>query len=527
MKISDYLLIFIRVLLWVMGFSLPLVSSAQNLIINPGFEQITDCPNFFSKIDLAPPWNMPTGGTTDLFNTCSTHYSSTVPLNFAGYQYPRTGAGHSGIIVWEVDRTYREYLQGELKQAMQAGKTYYVSFYVSLGSEASGAVDKIGAHFSTQSIYTHYQDFDTLPFIPQIIRPTGEYLADTLNWMEINGYYKAKGGEKYIILGNFVSNKNLARYTFPNVYGGAQIYYYIDDVAVYTCDDLVDLGKDTILCYGDTLELDALVQNDKATYLWQDGSTNSTFSVSKSGTYWVEIKSEHCYGRDTIQIEYENKKEFSIGADQIICKGDKAFLTASSADGPYLWSNGTTQPTLSVSKAGTYWVHAYKEGCKVRDTIVIQVEEPIFLQLGKDTAVCSTDPFFLSVSIPGTSYLWSDGSTLPTLEVKRTGSYWLEVRGQGCVALDTIQVQVYDCLGEIPNVITPNGDEKNDAFTIQDIEHDKWHLFIYNKWGELVYENPEYRNSWNAEGSASGIYYYRIENRTTGKNYKGWIHVLQ
>lgn len=63
----------------------------------------------------------------------------------------------------------------------------------------------------------------------------------------------------------------------------------------------VNLGPDTLLCLGSELILNASSPN--STYLWQDNSTNPSFTVSKEGTYWVEVTSKNCSKSDTINIE--------------------------------------------------------------------------------------------------------------------------------------------------------------------------------------------------------------------------------
>ena len=59
--------------------------------------------------------------------------------------------------------------------------------------------------------------------------------------------------------------------------------------------------KDTAICTSNTFLLDATTID--ATYLWQDGSTDSTFNVSASGIYWVERDVNNCViRRDSITV---------------------------------------------------------------------------------------------------------------------------------------------------------------------------------------------------------------------------------
>ncbi|SHE88379.1 DUF7507 domain-containing protein, partial [Pedobacter caeni] len=78
----------------------------------------------------------------------------------------------------------------------------------------------------------------------------------------------------------------------------------------------------------------------------------------------------------------------------------------------------------------------------------------------------------------------------------------------------------------IPNVITPNGDGKNDSFVIVGLEnYNNADVTIFNRWGNEVYRNNNYKNTWTGEGLNEGTYYYLIRLNSSGKQevYKGWV----
>lgn len=82
----------------------------------------------------------------------------------------------------------------------------------------------------------------------------------------------------------------------------------------------------------------------------------------------------------------------------------------------------------------------------------------------------------------------------------------------------------------IPNVITPNGDGKNDNFFIPGLtKFPGSALYIYNRWGNQVYQNKNYDNKWNGYGLSEGTYYYILELRTEQgiRKYKGWVELLR
>lgn len=80
----------------------------------------------------------------------------------------------------------------------------------------------------------------------------------------------------------------------------------------------------------------------------------------------------------------------------------------------------------------------------------------------------------------------------------------------------------------IPNVITPNGDGKNDALEIKKLElYPENELHIYNRYGKLVYRKKKYANDWNASGLAPGVYYYHFYTKKNQKSINGWIQVIR
>lgn len=80
----------------------------------------------------------------------------------------------------------------------------------------------------------------------------------------------------------------------------------------------------------------------------------------------------------------------------------------------------------------------------------------------------------------------------------------------------------------VPNVITPNGDGKNDVFDIRNITlYKDSEIEIYNRYGVKVYESRNYQNNWNGENAPAGLYYYTLRSAEKRKEYKGWVQILK
>lgn len=86
---------------------------------------------------------------------------------------------------------------------------------------------------------------------------------------------------------------------------------------------------------------------------------------------------------------------------------------------------------------------------------------------------------------------------------------------------------------KIPNVITPDGDGKNDAFVIQGLQaYPQNSILIFNRWGNEVWHSTgaNYQNNWTGEGLNEGTYYYLLKLKDNTGNWqviKGWISLLR
>lgn len=85
---------------------------------------------------------------------------------------------------------------------------------------------------------------------------------------------------------------------------------------------------------------------------------------------------------------------------------------------------------------------------------------------------------------------------------------------------------------EIPNVFSPNGDNKNDFFEIKFLtDQPTKELTVYNRWGVKVFENLNYDNKWdgNAENGqplSEGTYFY-LFNATGSENKRGTVSLFR
>ncbi len=512
---------------------------SQNLVPNPGFETYTTCPGSDGVVNFAPPWISPTTGSTDFFHSCAGTDCAAgtpwvcVPTNWTGSEMPHGGEGYAGLFVtWDGVPDYREYVQAQLSEPLQAGTVYTVSFYVSLADDGQKATSNIGAYLSAQAI----SGFDYNPLSAYDPQVQASSVVDNKNgWTHISGCFTATGGERYITIGNFDLYANS---TFVTVAGGSTLhsYYYVDDVSVVAGANSSDLlGDDAVICPGDSLVFDFSGPN--TTVLWQDGSTDAVYSITSAGRYWVDVTNDCGTSTDTIDVMVSASPPFALGPDTAMCAGGTVLLDATMAGAVgYTWNVGSGGALLSVHEPGLYWVNV-ELGCgQVSDTIEVELRVPAVIDLGPDTSFCAGSGRLLSAAADGATYLWQDGSTSDQLLAAGPGTYWVRVINP-CLSSDTVRLVVVACdpLIDMPNVFSPNGDGSNDSFVprvIQDLDNAV--LRIYNRWGMLVHETRDLVTGWNGrvagDPCAEGIYYWVLDlgELVAGKDHlTGYLTLLR
>ena len=105
------------------------------------------------------------------------------------------------------------------------------------------------------------------------------------------------------------------------------------------------------------------------------------------------------------------------------------------------------------------------------------------------------------------------------------GDYTLFVNAQEGVCADSLTETISIQPLRISNVITPNGDNKNDYFVVSP-PLPGWQLELYNRWGKPLFDTKDYDQSWQAEGLPAGTYFYMLTS-PDGFKCRSWVQVLR
>jgi len=210
--------------------------------------------------------------------------------------------------------------------------------------------------------------------------------------------------------------------------------------ATFTPLPMVNLGPDASICTGDSIIITP--NNPGSTFLWQDGSTNNTYSAYVTGTYWVEVTTNNCIAADSINVTLIPLPTVNLGNDTAVCTGDVFFIDAFNVNGTYIWHDNTTASTHVVNQTGLYVVTVTVNTCQNSDTINVLYNPIPVIDLGNDTTICAPDNLVLDASYPNASYLWQNLSSLPTYTVNSTGLFYVKVTALNCSFYDSINIIV-------------------------------------------------------------------------------------
>lgn len=214
----------------------------ENMVPNPGFEEVSGKISKTGQIDKANGWISGTAQKADLFSKRSKSPDAQVPNNEFGMEEPMDGNGgnYAGIVVFSHNNKIpRSYVTTKLTSPMKKGMKYCVSFHVSLAEFSKYNSNNIAAHFSKRQY--NFEEKVTIIEEPHVKHIDNMVFKATYNWDKICGVYTATGGEKYITIGNFESNEDTQddKNKIDRDLKGTPIigaYYYLDNVSVKMID---------------------------------------------------------------------------------------------------------------------------------------------------------------------------------------------------------------------------------------------------------------------------------------------------
>ncbi len=296
---------------------------------------------------------------------------------------------------------------------------------------------------------------------------------------------------------------------------------------------LVNAGPDQEVCFGDALTLTGSGAGLGGTYTWGEGIFNGvSFTPLTSGNYTVTgTTTEGCVNTDVVNVTVNPLPIVVFNADVVMGCAPLAVNFESPTDGSiYHWNfgDGATGTTDDITHvflhSGVYDISlevTSVDGCVASATYesyIDVMETPIaqFTYAPNEIDIIDTRVQFVNNSEYADIYEWDfgDGSALtaeenPMHAYAEIGNRNYNVKlvasnSNGCVDEYEQLIMIKDVLlFYIPNAFTPDGDTFNEEFKpifVSGLDIFDYHLMIFNRWGELVFE------SYNADYGWPGTY---------------------
>lgn len=321
------------------------------------------------------------------------------------------------------------------------------------------------------------------------------------------------------------------------------------------------------VCYPDSIRFKNLSLNGE-TFTWDfgdgtiltstNGDTTSLFhSYEQPGVYQVKLIAANpiaCNNPDVVTktIHYF-KDQIEVVEDGEVCEGS-AFQLSAMGGKVYAWSSedntfrsSNSAPLVQPESTTQYNVTVTDvNNCVRKDTVQVRVVDHVDMkwEYRLITDCIDRPSVFVQNLTPSVdditfSFDFGDGISSGENEVEHVyendGTYALKFTAQKefCASEEIVQLPIYTIL--IPNVITPNASPGyNDNFQVvfgtdlippADIGQTV-HLIVVNRWGKIVKESSDYKNNWNGNGLAPGVYYVQLKIGDLS-NCKGWLQILK
>jgi len=329
-------------------------------------------------------------------------------------------------------------------------------------------------------------------------------------------------------------------------------------VTVGTISIPVTTSRDTTVCPGQPVDI--LVSMDNPvdppyTFQWDPGGftgpgphrvepvTTTTYVVTTTNA-------SGCFSTSSVTVAMDTCPPTVVLADDTICSGQCLELLANvTYSGPaptirWLPDIGSTAGPLRTcpDTTTTYTVtviDALGNSATATATVTVLPKLAAAFSMSPPspqspgTTVAFTD---LSTPMPIATWDWTFGTGAgssfqhPAYTYTSPGNYPVTLRVTnelGCVDSTT---QVYTIKPDpirIPNVFSPNNDGRNDRFHIENLEFYRNTLTIFSRWGNVVFEATDYRNSWAALDVTDGTYYYVLHLTEEGETHTGHVTIVR
>ena len=294
--------------------------------------------------------------------------------------------------------------------------------------------------------------------------------------------------------------------------------YYVQPTTISFDDNSI------IICKYDEIVLDVNANVANVTWIGNFGSVEdlSLLVNAATGSGTISASAVDLNGCTTNSINIQvtvSDLDFLISSDPgNSCLGQQGFLQGiTNADSlQWITSNGTSNAQIvsfvyNQSSNGNYQITVWDQlGCQLDSTIEIEYNFIPTFNLNADTLICLNDIYTYVFPSDTIEYSWSVYGATNNIPIAGNEELILTATSAaGCTFSDTLFVMTVNCDDALPNFVTSNGDGVNDYFVIDEASlFPQNHLYLYNRWGTMIFEQQGYQNTFEGSNFSEGVYWY-------------------
>ncbi|MGC1240293.1 MAG: gliding motility-associated C-terminal domain-containing protein [Chryseosolibacter sp.] len=240
----------------------------------------------------------------------------------------------------------------------------------------------------------------------------------------------------------------------------------------------------------------------------------------------------------SFEVKHKPEQPTQIVGPVEVCKGEELILETLASEqidsfhwlvrdkkGALMIDVSSGEPKLSLAftqsvVASVSTVNMCGESPALTVTVEESIDPDLVLEIKRDCDVLyhehDQELFWLKDGVP-----LGSGKAI---RLDTSGEYVLRFLGQCTIRETSVKIDDGDISEFIPNIFTPNGDEKNEYFEVSPFLEGST-LTVFNRWGGEVYASAHYKNDWDGGALPSGVYFYALRSHCSGKILRGAVSI--
>lgn len=263
---------------------------------------------------------------------------------------------------------------------------------------------------------------------------------------------------------------------------------------------------------------------------FRTSQTSPVITGLQQGNYHIYIRNAVCIDSVSIELPAPAPLKTGVALTMELCKRGNGTVEVNPTGGtsPYkfYWGSDLMKQTyVDKLSAGIYSILIRDaHNCRLDSIVTIENNDVAAMHIWNNDTTINIGQSVTLKATNGVDYAWTPDESLscvdcasPVATPDSTITYVVStVTGLNCIPADTVTITVTHFKKLfIPTAFTPNGDGQNDVFRVKGLGIAYYHMRIYNRAGNLLFQSADYNSGWDGkagnEVAPVGTYVYVIE----------------